>query len=148
MKLLCDLPVELCSDIISYALQVHPRPQDVLSVNSAFRDLGIPQLYGRLCFRSIRQLATFAKGSSVIPYTPKHIEVTLAGGAADFHIFGLLIDVFRRCIISMSSYSNTLPGTLAGGSPSLPLDSLSLCLNSHSSNPFLQHVYNALRLVK
>ena len=73
-----ELPSELVSDILAYAIQDHPRPNDILSVNSAFHDIGARLLYGRLCFRTIRQLSAFGELTTRVPYTPRHIELTLA----------------------------------------------------------------------
>lgn len=143
MRVPYDLPFELFAEILSYAIQANPRPNDVLAVNSAFYDVGVAFLYTRLHFRSVHQLSLFVSSTSPLPVAPRHIELTLPGGTAAFSVFRNLEQVFRRCDNVEDKKTST-----AGLSHPLALESLSLCLNSHSSNPYLHYVYKALKLVK
>ncbi len=141
MTVLFHLPFEIWSEILSFALQIHGVPGDVLCVNSSFCDIGTRILYSRLQFHTIRQLSLFSKTSYPPAYPPRTVEVTLAGGTADFDVFRYLAAAFKRC---------NSPSTHSGEPPASPLslDLLSLCLNSHVSSPSLQYIYDALVSVR
>lgn len=133
--LLPDLPIELFSDIVEHALQTNSHPCDILTVNSTFYALGIPALYRRLSFRNAQQLKLFSQVTSSVPFPPRHIELSLPGGSVDFLLFQALGSAFVRCS------NDKTPGGLA-------LESLSLCLNSHQSNPYLYHIYQTFKQIK
>ena len=145
-----DLPVELFTDIVQYAISAHPRPADILCVNSFFYHVGVPALYTHLRFQTVGQVQRFASTTGRVPCIPRDIELVLASSSADFHVFKYLADAFRRCADSLADAEgcSSLKADLNAREAGLPLESLSLCLNSHSGNPYLYHIYQALKLVK
>lgn len=117
-----DLPVELFSDIVYYAIHAHPRPGEILCVNSFFYHVGVNALYTHLRFRSVSQVQRFATTAFPVPCLPRHIELVLSSSSADFYVFRYLADVFKRC-------GDSAALAHAGGNlkeAGLPLDSLLL----------------------
>ena len=151
MSTLPELPLELLNGIVGYALKVHPRPHEVLAVHSAFYDIGSAILYKHLQFRTVRQLLQFSQDESSIPYLPQSIELTLSGGTDDFRVFQYLANAIDRCRkgVAMRRINDSRShSTYATALEVLELDQMSLCLNSHSSNPRLYQIYMALTRVK
>ena len=94
--LIPDLPIELLSDIVESAIHDNPKPVSILQVNSTFYTLAIPALYRHLHFRNARQLELFSQVPSVLPLFPRHIELSLPGGAVEFQLFRTLGSAFKR----------------------------------------------------
>ena len=94
-------------------------------------------MYTRLRFRTVRQLARFSQQTNATPCAPRELNITLSGGTADFNVFKYLADALRRCARAYGE-----------GCERAPLDLLSLCLNSHASNPNLEDIYTALAIAK
>ena len=151
---LAAVPIELLQAILVQALCDHPRPGELLSVNSVFYELGQPILHANLSFRSITQLILFSEGTSPLFSAPRTLTITLAGGSADFEIFKYMAAALRRCLRSIADLRGT-----KGGDPlafdkgtergtKVPLELLSLRLHSHSGNPHLSYIYEALALAK
>lgn len=138
--MLLQLPFELLSDILALCLDNHPCPSNVLCVHSQLHAIGIHILCSRLHFRSVRQLTLFAQSTAPLPCAPRELLVTLAGGTADFLTFRYLGDAIRRCVKETCPTRET--------DTCLPLELLSLRLNSHTSNPNLPDIYSSLVLVK
>ena len=157
---LSHVPTELLQTILAFALDDHPCPGQVLCVNRTFLALGQPLLHGHLHFRSINQLSLFAKGSAPLACAPRTVAIALAGGSADFEVFRHLMGVLKRCqrsrTIAAGQDSSVghihAPGHANGDSncsaAQVALDLLSLRLHSHSSNPHLGYIYEALSLAK
>lgn len=136
-----QLPPELLSEILAYALDVHPRPGDILCVHSQWLALGVHIVYTRLHFRSVRQLSLFSKGTTQLPCATRALHLTLSGGSADFEVFRYLRDAIERLCHRAAEATGLNPTRLN-------LELLSLRLHSHTSNPNLRHVYDALVVVK
>ena len=136
-----QLPPELLSDILTFALDAHPKPGDVLCVHSSIYSLGGHVLYSRLRFTSVRQLWSFSQGNSTLPCAPRVIAVELPGAGKNFDVFRSLRGVLDRCI-RRAETSAEQPATR------LPLELLSLRLNSHTVDPNLEEIYHALMLAK
>lgn len=134
-----QLPPELLSEIVSQTLAVSSSPTHLLRVNSQFYAIGTHVLYSRLRFRSIRQLLLFSQSLSLPPYLPREIHVVLSGGTADFDVFKYLANAITRCIQVVQEGSE---------SAKLPLELMYLQLNSHTLNPNLGDIYDALILIK
>ena len=135
-----QLPPELLSEILTYTLSIHSCPGDILCANSLLYAVGRYILYSRLHFRSVRQLLLFSQEQAPLPFAPQEIRITLSGGTAEFNMFRYLKDTLSRCIKAVP-WSGERP-------VKLPLELLSLCLNSHTSNPNLNDIYEALSLVE
>ncbi|KAI0088307.1 hypothetical protein BDY19DRAFT_1008582 [Irpex rosettiformis] len=152
-----SLPVELLQKILTLAIELHPCPSQILCVNSTFCDIGSYILYTRLNFNTIRQLSQFAwHKEGVIPYQPRELRISLAGEAAAYNVFLYLGGVLRKCLADRTCSGNFISTTTATAVvnntheetslSSLPLDMLSLRLNSHVNNPNLHDIYEALIL--
>lgn len=135
-----DLPVELVADILELALESHPTPCEVLTVNSVFHNIGQQIIYTRLNFHSTQQLSLFATPNDPPLYSPRTIDLKLSGGAADFEVFRLLEKVLRRCGGRQPEDSETDERV------QVSLELLSLCLHSHTTDPHLRWVFHALSL--
>jgi hypothetical protein len=131
-----DLPTELIIQILTFALTLNPNPISVLRVNKYFLAVSKPILYSDLYFSSVTRLAKFSLCSGDVT-PPRTLDVVLAGGASNFHVFQHLRDVLRRCSKSTTNSGNQVP-----------LELLSLCFHSHSRNPDLKDTYEALSLAK
>ena len=149
------LPVELLETILALAIELHPCPSHILCVNSTFRDIGNYILYTRLHFHTLRQLLLFSWHNDVaIPYQPRELRITLAGGAATHNAFLYLGGVLRKCLNDRSptariaSSASHIDIREDISLLSLPLDVLSLRFNSHVNNPKLKDIYEALILAK
>ncbi|KAI0752880.1 hypothetical protein C8Q80DRAFT_482968 [Daedaleopsis nitida] len=164
------IPIELLQEILAFALHIHPRPTAVLCVNRTFFELGQPLLHAHLRFRSITHLTLFAKSTAALVCAPRSLEIKLAGGEADFEVFKHLTGALRRCLQSIRVASGSSAGHAVSGNATnaplhdvcaendphatedasrgeqVPLDVLSLQLHSHSRNPHLSYIYEALSL--
>lgn len=146
---LSALPVELLEEIIVYALEDHPSPTDILCVDRTFLHLGLPCLLVRLRFRSLRQLVRFSECTSPLPCSPRRIEITFAGGSTTFEVFKHLESVLRRCLRAVRAGRNKRGHVGdAADITQVPLELLSFRLHSHTSNPYLCYIEDALSLVK
>ncbi|CDO78263.1 hypothetical protein BN946_scf184491.g8 [Trametes cinnabarina] len=150
---LAQVPIELLQEILTYALEGNSSPANVLSVNRQFLNLGRPLLHAHLCFRSINQLIRFARGTEALACSPRSLSITLAGGMADFEVFNHLAAALQRCKRSMrarnkqqSQSLEETPSEQTEGPVQVPLDMLSLRLHSHTNNPYLGYIYEALSL--
>ncbi|KZT01346.1 uncharacterized protein LAESUDRAFT_486351 [Laetiporus sulphureus 93-53] len=142
------VPVELLLDILSLALQGHPRPTDVLCVDKSFAELGQRILHSDLRFRTVRQLIRFSEERAVLACPPKTLTISLSGGAASFDVFLHLAVALRRCrmTLTMLEQQEGPHDQTAQQQTQVPLDLLSLCLHSHTRNPSLEHIYEALSM--
>lgn len=165
---LTSLPTELIEEILTRAIELHPHPAQILCTHSVFNEIGSYILYSHLHFNSIGQLSAFVSNKKdAIPHQPRELIVNLAGGTTAYTAFQYLGDVLKKCLadskragnsgfcsastdLSRASAANTCDGhTPASASASaLPLDLLSLRLNSHVNNPNLHDIYDALILAK
>ena len=150
---LAVVPVELLQEILALALRGHRRPAELLCVNKTFFKLGQSILHAHLDFRSIGQLILFSEGTTRLSCTPKTLAIALAGGSADFQIFKYMAAALRRCLYWIASSqadvgSNDFCNSSYSDGTKLPLELLSLRLHSHSGNPHLSYVYEALALAK
>ena len=150
---LAVVPVELLQEILGLALYGHRRPADLLCVNKTFFKLGQSILHAHLDFRSIGQLILFSEGTAQLSCHPKTLVIALAGGEADFEVFKHMAAALRRCLSTASLQADVGSNDLGSSSPyldgtKLPLELLSLRLHSHSGNPHLSYVYEALALAK
>lgn len=151
---LSRVPTELLQAILAFALDDNPCPGEILCVNRTFLELGQPILHGRLHFYSIDQLSLFAQGTAPLACSPRSVAIVLAGGSADFEVFRHLMGVLKRCQRSRDIALREAQKSQAGHATSdsetkqVSLDSLSLRLHSHSSNPHLGYIYEALSLAK
>ncbi|KAI0357880.1 hypothetical protein OH77DRAFT_1311352 [Trametes cingulata] len=145
---LSRVPVELLQEILAFALETHPHPSDVLTVNKAFLELGQPLLHARLRFHSINQLILFSNGTEPLACAPKSLCITLAGGSADFEIFKHLAAALERCRRSLRAADKrrARSGENVEVVNQVPLELLSLRLHSHTNNPHLGYIYEALSL--
>ena len=135
--MLLDLPTELLWEVLTAALGYNTAPADIFCAHSRFRTIGYRILYTRLRFRTVRQLAEFAQHTTPAPCPPRELSVTLSGGTVDFDVFKYLADALTRCARAHG-----------GDSQKAPLELLSLCLNSHASNPNLGDIYRALVIAR
>ncbi|RDX41875.1 hypothetical protein OH76DRAFT_1449137 [Lentinus brumalis] len=146
------VPTELLQAILVFALDDNPCPCKILCVNRRFFELGQSLLHGRLHFYSINQLSLFAAGSAPLACAPRSVAIVLAGGSGDFEVFRHLMGVLKRCQHSRRIASGEVKESPEAHSFSdsesaqVSLDSLSLRLHSHSSNPHLGYIYEALSL--
>jgi hypothetical protein len=143
MQTVSCLPTELVSDILALALSQHPIPSAILRVNKLFFHICEPILYSNIHFTSTHNLSRFVQQRTRRPPigafpSPRTLSIALAGGIADFYVFGHLRDVLR-CFSTWSDHHHD---------QQVSLDALSLCLNSHLRNPKLDLVYQALSLAK
>lgn len=145
MACLEDLPVELLAEIVFILFYGHPDASllSILCINALIKDLLLRVLYTHLRFRSIRQLSAFAN-DGLVAYHPKTVTVTLSGGTADFDVFRQLAGVFKRC----GAVGGDCSLAESGKTKQVSLDLLSLCLHSHTRNPQLRYIFEALSLVK
>ena len=162
--LLSDLPPELVQEIVAFALDDHPLPSNILRVTRSFFQFGQSLLHTHLHFRSADQLSLFARGRTPLSCAPRSLTISFAGGSANFLVFQYLADALRRCgRSSRSSYPssehslkgslehachNRLKNNLHVDEGQVSLDVLSLCLHSHTSNPYLSYIHEALSLAR
>jgi len=142
-----DFPTELLVDLLSLALEAHPTPSDLLRVNTRFHNIGQIILHSHLRFHHLRQVAEFASGTIPLACSPRTLTIDIYGATilstdATFSVFRYLIPVLRRCGAEPAETSET------GQAVQLPLNRLELYLNTHSRDPQLRFVYDALRLTK
>ncbi|KAI1790081.1 hypothetical protein LXA43DRAFT_530627 [Ganoderma leucocontextum] len=149
---LAVMPIELLQEILAFALRGHRRPAELLCVNKTFLKLGQPILHAHLEFCSIGQLILFSEGTTRLACAPRTLAIALAGGSADFEIFKHMAAALRRCLNSTMASRGDVGGHDFGANSScldgtkLSLGLLSLRLHSHSGNPHLSYVYEALAL--
>jgi hypothetical protein len=142
---LADLPYELLAAIVAAALAAHAQPSAVLGVNHAFLALGRAALHAHLHFRTARQLAAFAAGVAPLACVPRSLALRLAGADADFGTFDRLLAALARCKLLQ------VDGECAkaeAGVPPLALENLDFCLHSHTRNPRLHVINDALTMVE
>ncbi|GJE98721.1 hypothetical protein PsYK624_149560 [Phanerochaete sordida] len=132
-----QLPPELLSDILTYVLDTHPRPSDVLCVHSCVYGPGSHVLYSRLRFTSVRQLSRFSRDHAPLPCAPQVIAVQLPGAGENLDVFRHLRGVLQRCMQRVETSEQPA---------SLPLELLSLRLNSHTHDPHIEEIHHALVL--
>ena len=151
---LAVVPIELLQEILGLALCDHRCPAELLCVNKTFFKLGQSMLHAHLDFHSISQLILFSEGTGRLSCAPKTLSVSLAGSSADFEIFKHMAAALRRCLCSTEPSQEDMDKDDFGDNSSctdgtkLPLERLSLRLHSHSGNPHLSYLYEALALVK
>ena len=162
---LSTVPVEILTEILAYALDAHHSPSVVLCVNSTFLGLGHPLLHAHLRFRSLTHLIRFAEGAIPLARNPRTLEISLAGGSAIFEVFRHLANALQRILHSIRTRANVssstshfqpehdapsrgVNGPVHDGITQVPLELLSFRLHSHTSNPYLSYIYEALSLAK
>ncbi|KAI9070369.1 hypothetical protein FKP32DRAFT_1558101 [Trametes sanguinea] len=148
---LSQVPLELLQEILTYALEDGRSPANVLSVNRQFLELGQPLLHARLRFRSINQLILFSQGKGDLICPPRSLSITLAGGMADFEVFKYLAAALERCrrstrALKKQRHGESSPSATLELVDQVPLELLSLRLHSHTNNPHLGYIYEALSL--
>ncbi|KAI0826086.1 hypothetical protein BC629DRAFT_1668235 [Irpex lacteus] len=139
---LTSLPTELIEEILARAIELHPHPAQILRTHSVFNEIGSYILYSHLHFNSIGQLSAFVSHKKdAVPHQPRELTVNLAGGTTAYTAFQYLGDVLKKS-------ANTCDGHAPASAfaSALPLDLLSLRLNSHVNNPNLHDIYDALIL--
>lgn len=130
--LLQDLPEEIVSDILAFAIHDAQRPADILCLNRAFYRLAFQCLYRDLFFTSSQQLRQFAATARIpVGFSPQFITISLPGGE-DFRDFASMHKMFVAC----------------APSGHLDLQALQFCLNTHSTDPNLRDIETALKLMK
>ncbi|CCM05415.1 uncharacterized protein FIBRA_07632 [Fibroporia radiculosa] len=97
------VPIELLLEILSLALDQHPCPSNILSVDKSFAALGGRVLYSHLHFRTVRQLILFSEQTARPACLPKSIVLALAG--VQRHLSG---QGLTPSIISPPRYVQTL----------------------------------------
>lgn len=159
MSLSC-LPVELLHQILVFALLDNDRPTEVLSVHRTFFELGQPLLHTHLRFRSVGHLSSFARGTAALACAPQSLVISLAGGATGCEVFKHLKGALLRCRRSLRSNATMADGASHESEPvntvdhraapptQVPLELLSLRLNSHSRNPYFNYIFEALSLAR
>ncbi|KAK0220917.1 hypothetical protein EDD85DRAFT_266769 [Armillaria nabsnona] len=132
-----SLPVEVLTEILTYALAVHPIPADILCAQSLFRDIGLQILHQNLCFRSSLQLHRFISclRTSSLACAPQTLTLDIAGGASE-SVFPSLDSVFTQISLDAACRKDTHGRVMLNG--------LHLILHSHMRDENLHMVYVAL----
>ena len=143
MAILLQLPSEVLYDILPYALDTHRKPGDVLCVHSHVNATGRHVLYSRLHFTSVHQLELFSEEQAPLPCPPRTLYLSSPGGGANLGAFRGLRRALQRCLQSLQPPAPGEEQVLK-----LPLELLSLRLNSHTMDPHLQEIYDALMLAR
>ncbi|KAK0469075.1 uncharacterized protein EV420DRAFT_7049 [Desarmillaria tabescens] len=132
-----SLPVEVLTDILTYALAIHPIPSNILCTQSLFRYIGLQILHQDLCFRSSLQLQRFTSClcTSSLACAPLTLTLDIAGGASE-SVFPTLDSVFTQ--ISLD------PACRKDPQGRVMLNGLHLILHSHMRDENLHMVYVAL----
>lgn len=136
-----SLPVEVLTEILTYALAVHPIPADILCAQSLFRDIGLQILHQNLCFRSSLQLHRFISclRTSSLACAPLTLTLDIAGGASE-SVFPSLNSVFTQISLDAACRKDTHGRVMLNG--------LHLILHSHMRDENLHMVYVALSKAK
>jgi hypothetical protein len=130
--LLQDLPEEILSHILDFALDESASPCGLLCASRTVYRLAYPYLYNDLWFTSTQQLRLFAEGARIPQqFTPRFVTVMLPGGE-DFRDFAAMSRMLATC----------------APSGRLELDTLRLCLNTLSTDPNLHNIEVALAITK
>ncbi|SJL10484.1 uncharacterized protein ARMOST_13870 [Armillaria ostoyae] len=132
-----SLPVEVLTEILTYALAVHPIPADILCAQSLFRYIGLQILHQDLCFRSSLQLHRFISclRTSSLACAPLTLTLDIAGGASE-SVFPSLDSVFTQISLDAACRKDTQGRVMLNG--------LHLILHSHMRDENLHMVYVAL----
>lgn len=133
--MLFRLPTELIVNILALALEDSPIPSSILCVSSTFLAVSQPLLHSHLRFRSSRQLNLFSAGRWPLVCPTRYITIILPGASAHPSVFDTLGRALGRCKQYM-------------GDGQVPLDVLRLQLNSHTRDPNLVLVREALSMAK
>lgn len=133
-----SLPVEVLTEILTYALAVHPIPADILCAQSLFRDIGLQILHQNLCFRSSLQLHRFISCPS-LACAPLTLTLDIAGGASE-SVFPSLDSVFTQISLDAACRKDIHGRVMLNG--------LHLILHSHMRDENLHMVYVALSKAK
>ncbi|TCD68665.1 hypothetical protein EIP91_010187 [Steccherinum ochraceum] len=145
---ICDLPPEVLSELLTFALHRHPIPSDVFRINTQFYTIGERILHSHLRFRRIDQIVEFAAGHGSLACSPLTLSIEISAGYGSapmgtmyaFSVFRYLIPALRRCGAEQAERSPT------GEVIQLPLNLLKLHLNTHVQDLDLRSVYDALIL--
>jgi hypothetical protein len=92
---LVDLPCELLRHSLSFAVDFHPRPADVLTVNRLFHSIAEVILYERLIILSTSQLKRCVVSLALPRHVPKNISLRFSGRDIEAHTFSSLADLLR-----------------------------------------------------
>ncbi|KAG7442862.1 uncharacterized protein BT62DRAFT_904891 [Guyanagaster necrorhizus] len=132
-----SLPVEVVTEILTFAIAVHPIPANILCAHTLFRHIGLQTLHQSLCFRSSLQLRRFIHylRASPLACTPLTLTLDIAGGASE-SIFPTLDSAFTQ--ISLDAACRKDP------KGRVMLNKLHLILHSHMRDDNLHMVYVAL----
>ncbi|PFH51143.1 hypothetical protein AMATHDRAFT_143252 [Amanita thiersii Skay4041] len=137
-----DLPPEIVLEILSQSIVVHPQPAAILVTSSFFYHSSVDLLYRNLYFKSRNQLIRFLRTYSNAPFRiarpPRSIELDFDSGMTTniFYHIGLL---FVACSFAPSAEVDTRSRVV--------VDLLKLRLHSHSQDPYIGSIYDALASV-
>ncbi|TFK53151.1 hypothetical protein OE88DRAFT_1627204 [Heliocybe sulcata] len=167
------LPTELLLQILGFSLSCHPTPSSILCLNYPIYVLSFPLLYEHVRFHSTRGMSEFAQlggegsDSSVGQArlrAPVRIRTITVEKVNEYGVFDALKSVFERTVQWQNAFDawesncrlDDAMERLDLGSgfergrekiQQVELEELSLCLHSHTRNPRLEAVYEALALV-
>ncbi|KZT22966.1 hypothetical protein NEOLEDRAFT_1137338 [Neolentinus lepideus HHB14362 ss-1] len=170
---LSTLPTELLLQILDLSLCCHPIPSSILCLNYPIYVLAFPILYEHVRFHSTRGMSEFAlfDGDDLIAIEkdrlriPVRISTVSVEKVNEYGVFDALKGVFERTVgwlRAMDTWkrAHELEYAMRSLAPEkgnekgqrdtiqqVSLDELSLCLHSHTRNPRLEAVYEALALV-
>ena len=133
--MLPELPEEILLHIIDILLNEATRSViPLLLVNSRFRDLCLFILHTNLRFSSLKQMTSFVDNRIRLINRPKTLSILLAGGAVDpqYRLFCILYDIIAR---------------IRDSGLDTPKE-IKFCLNSHTFDHNIIHLYYALSLVE
>ncbi|KAK0194462.1 hypothetical protein F5146DRAFT_1102010 [Armillaria mellea] len=136
-----SLPVELVTEILTYAFPVHPIPADILCAHSLFKHIGLQILHQDLYFRSSLQLHRFISclRTSSLACAPLTLTLDIAGGASE-SVFLSLDSVFIQIFLDAACRKDAQGRVMLNG--------LHLILHSHMRDENLHMVYVALSKAK
>ncbi|KAK0484650.1 hypothetical protein IW261DRAFT_1330761 [Armillaria novae-zelandiae] len=131
------LPIEVLTEILAYALAVHPIPADILCTHSFFRYVGLQILHQDPYFCSSLQLHRFigCLRTSVLACAPRTLTLDIAGGASE-SVFPSLDSVFTQISLDATCRKDNQGRVMLNG--------LHLILHSHMRDENLHMVYVAL----
>lgn len=151
-----SLPIELVIHILTFGLAVHPVPSSILRVSSRWRDIGQTILHTNIEISSLTQLYLFR--TSVLSCKPRSFSLHLVGGAPDATrqlpaswttSLDESLEVHNEDIQNRVSMSDGIFGCLRRAfARCQDVEEVHLRLNSHTSDPHIDMIYNAFCLIK
>ncbi|KZP20471.1 hypothetical protein FIBSPDRAFT_826803 [Athelia psychrophila] len=125
------LPVEVLSEILSLAFADNANLCDILCLNSKILAISKLIIHSEIKFLSYRQLHSFSSGKDPLCCAPRSVTLILPGGATHLDVFADLKRALIRCNRNRSDETG-------------PLDALRLQLHTHTRDPNLHHISDAL----